>query len=118
MQISVSGQHLDVTDSLREYVVSKLSKLERHFDKVTNVHAVLSVEKQRQKAEATIHINGATLFADAENENMYAAIDALTDKLDRQVKKHKEKQSDHHRGSSTAMQDALLETEEPAAPAA
>ena len=107
MQISVSGQHLEVTDSLREYVITKLSKLERHSDKVTNVHAVLSVEKLRQKAEATIHINGANLFADAENENMYAAIDSLSDKLDRQIKRHKEKRSDHHRGSSSVMQASL-----------
>ena len=107
MQISVSGQHLEVTDSLRDYVTSKLSKLERHFDKVTNVHAILSVEKLRQKAEATVHINGADLFANAENENMYAAIDSLTDKLDRQIIKHKEKRSDHHRGSSSALQASL-----------
>lgn len=112
MQISVSGQHLDITDSLRNYVTSKLGKLERHFDKVTNVHAVLSVEKQRQKAEATIHINGANLFANAEDENMYAAIDSLTDKLDRQVKKHKEKLSDHHRGSSSVLQASVSGEEE------
>ncbi len=107
MQISISGQHLEITDSLRNYVISKLSKLQRHFDKVTNVHAVLSVEKQRQKAEATIHINGANLFANAEDENMYAAIDSLTDKLDRQIIKHKEKRSDHHRGSSSVLQASL-----------
>ena len=107
MQINVSGQHLEVTDSLRDYVTSKFAKLERHFDKVTNIHAVLSVEKLRQKAEATVHINGADLFADAENENMYAAIDSLTDKLDRQIKKHKEKRSDHHRGTSSALQASL-----------
>ena len=107
MQISVSGQHLEVTDSLRDYVTTKFSKLERHFDKVTNIHAVLSVEKLRQKAEATVHINGADLFADAENENMYAAIDALTDKLDRQIKKHKEKRHDHHRGTSSTLQASL-----------
>ena len=97
MQISVTGQHLDITESLHDYVTSKLEKLERYFDKVTNVHAVLSVEKQRQKIEATIHVNGGNLFADAEDEDMYAAIDALVDKLDRQIKKHKEKLSDHHR---------------------
>ena len=107
MQISVSGQHLELTDSLRDYVTTKLSKLERHFDKVTNVHAVLSVEKLRQKAEATVHINGADLFAEAEDENMYAAIDSLTDKLDRQVKKHKEKRSDHHRGTSSTLEASL-----------
>ncbi len=112
MQINVTGQHLDITDSLREYVLSKFDKLERHFDKVTNVHVILSVEKLRQKAEATFHINGADLFANAENENMYAAIDALADKLDRQIKKHKEKRSDHHRGSSAALQASLQEPEQ------
>jgi len=109
MQISVSGQHLEITESLRDYVTAKLGKLERYFDKMTNVHAILSVEKLRQKAEATIHINGANLFAEAENEDMYAAIDALADKLDRQLKKHKEKRSNHHRGSSSALQASLEE---------
>lgn len=107
MQISVSGQHVEVTSSMRDYVTSKMERLERHFDQVTNVHAVLSVEKQRQKAEATIHINGATVFANAENEDMYAAIDALVDKLDRQIKKHKEKRSDHHRAESAAIKSTL-----------
>jgi putative sigma-54 modulation protein len=109
MQINVTGQHLDITDSLRDYVTTKLSKLERHIDTVTNGHVILSVEKLRQKAEATIHINGANLFAEAEDENMYAAIDALTDKLDRQVKKHKEKRSDHHRGTSSVLQASVQE---------
>ncbi len=109
MQINVTGQHLEITDSLRDYVIAKLAKLERHIDTVTNAHVILSVEKQRQKAEATIHINGANLFAAAEDENMYTAIDALIDKLDRQVKKHKEKRSDHHRGSSSVLQASLQE---------
>jgi len=109
MQINVTGQHLEITDSLRDYVTSKLAKLERHIDTVTKGHVILGVEKQRQKAEATNHINGANLFAEAEAENMYAAIDALTDKLDRQVKKHKEKRSDHHRGSSSVLQASLQE---------
>lgn len=91
MQIDVTGRHLDVTDPLREYVFQKLAKLERHFDKITHVHAILSVEKNIQKAEATIHLAGGELFAEAENENMYAAIDSLADKLVRQVEKHKEK---------------------------
>ena len=97
MQLSVTGHHLDVTDSLRDYVSEKFAKLERHFDHVTNVHVILSLEKQRQKAEATVSIAGGNIFADAENEDMYAAIDALTDKLDRQIVKHKEKIKDHHR---------------------
>jgi len=99
MQINLSGHHVEVTPALRDYVNSKLERLERHFDSVTNVHVVLSVEKQRQRAEATIHVSRANLFADAEHEDMYAAIDALTDKLDRQIKKHKEKLTDHHRNN-------------------
>lgn len=109
MQVNVTGQHLDITPSLHEYVTSKLKKLERHFDKMTNVHVILGVEKQRMLAEATIHINGANLFANSEHDDMYAAIDALIDKLDRQLKKHKEKRSDHHRGTSSTIQAAAGE---------
>lgn len=97
MQINITGHHVDLTESLQNYVESKFEKLERHFDNVTNVHVILSVEKLRQKAEATIHISGADLYADSEEEDMYTAIDLLVDKLDRQVKKHKEKLTDHHR---------------------
>ena len=97
MQLNLSGHHVEITDSLRTYVNEKLGKLERHFDHVTNAHVILSVEKMRQKAEATIQITGNELFANAENEDMYAAIDALIDKLDRQIRKHKEKVTDHHR---------------------
>jgi putative sigma-54 modulation protein len=96
MQLDVTGHHIDLTDSLREYVASKLEKIERHFDQVTDVHCILTVEKQRQKAEATVSVNGAKIYADATEEDMYAAIDALVDKLDRQVKKYKEKIGDHH----------------------
>lgn len=91
MQLSLTGHHLDITDPLRNYVQEKMERLERHFDHVTNVHVVLSPEKKQQKAEATVHISGADVFADATHEDMYAAIDALIDKLDRQVIKHKEK---------------------------
>lgn len=95
MQLTISGHHLDVTDSLREYVTTKLSRLERHHDRITNTHVILSVEKLQQKAEATIHISGADLFANSESEDLYAAIDQLTDKLDRQLIKHKEKHRNH-----------------------
>ncbi len=95
MQISVTGHHVDVTQPLRSYVDSKFERLERHFDNVTNVHVILSVEKLRQKAEATLHVNGGNVFADAVHEDMYAAIDALIDKLDRQVLKRKEKKTNH-----------------------
>jgi putative sigma-54 modulation protein len=100
MQISLTGHHVDITDSLKAYVDSKFERLERHFDHVTNVHVILSVEKLRQKAEAKMHVNGADLFADCVEEDMYAAIDGLMDKLDRQVKKHKEKLKHHKNGAS------------------
>lgn len=95
MQLSVSGHHVDVTEPMRNYVDSKFERIERHFDQVTDVHVILSVEKINQKAEATIHFNGAKLYADDTQEDMYAAIDGLIDKLDRQVKKHKEKLTQH-----------------------
>ncbi len=105
MQLNITGHHLDITDALHSYVASKLEKLERHFDHVTNVHVILSVEKTRQKAEATINITGGQLFADVENDDMYAAIDALVDKLDRQIRKHKEKVTDHHRSEGVAFKE-------------
>lgn len=95
MQISVTGRHLDMTDALRSYVESKFEKLERHFDHVTDVHVILGVEKISQKAEATVQISGAKLFAEDAQEDMYAAIDGLIDKLDRQVRRHKEKLTNH-----------------------
>ena len=104
MQLSVSGHHLDITPALRDYVGNKMERLEHHFDHITQLHVVLSVEKLRQKAEATVHVSGANLFADAVHEDMYAAIDALSDKLDRQIKKHKEKLKNHHKQSALKAQ--------------
>ena len=95
MQINVSGHHIEVTNSLRQYVEKKLERLERHYYQVTNVHAILRVEKQGQKAEATIRIQGGDIFAEAESDDLYAAIDMLVDKLDRQLIKQKEKMKDH-----------------------
>lgn len=95
MQLNVSGHHVEVTDPLREYVESKFERLQRHFDQITNTQVTLIVEKMVQKAEATVHISGADIFAQAESEDMYAAIDALADKLDRQLIKHKEKNRGH-----------------------
>lgn len=100
MQINLTGNHVDITPALREYVQAKIARIERHFDHVTDIHVILSVEKQRNKAEATVHVTGASLHADAEHEDMYAALDLMADKLDRQVKKHKEKLTDHHRGNN------------------
>jgi len=105
MQLNLTGHHVDITTPLRDYVNSKIARLERHFDHVTNIHVILSVEKLRHKAEATLHVSGGNLFADAVQDDMYAAIDALTDKLDRQVKKHKEKLTDHHRSEGSIARD-------------
>jgi len=95
MQINLTGHHVEITDSLRDYVDSKFTKLERHFDSINNVHVILNVEKLNQKAEATVHLAGGEVFATSEHSDMYAAIDGLIDKLDRQVIKHKEKSKRH-----------------------
>ncbi len=104
MQLSVTGHHVEVSAPLREYVANKIEKIERHFDHVSDVHCILTVEKLRHKAEATINVNGGTIYADATEEDMYAAIDGLVDKLDRQVKKYKEKMADHHARDSHKRQ--------------
>lgn len=100
MQISVTGKNIDITAAIRAYVEEKFARLERHFEHMTNVHVILRVERQRHYAEASVHVNRADLFAEHEHGDMYAAIDTLVDKLDRQVKKHKERIQDHHRGDS------------------
>lgn len=95
MQINISGRHVEVTESMKEYVTSKVERLTHHHDRITNTHVILSVDKLIQKAEATIHVSGKDVFADAAHEDLYAAIDALVDKLDRQLIKHKEKMRSH-----------------------
>ncbi len=96
MQLTITGHHIDVTPALRNKVESKLAKLERHFDNLTDIHCVLTVEKLQHKAEATVNMSGGTVHADAIELDMYAAVDSLVDKLSRQVTKHKEKLTDHH----------------------
>lgn len=96
MELTVTGHHIDVTSALRDYVATRFSRLERHFDNLVDIHCVLTVEKLIHKAEATIRLGGGTIHAEASDGDMYAAIDNLTDKLDRQVTKHKEKLTDHH----------------------
>ncbi len=96
MQVNLTGHHIVITPALREYVNDKLTRIGRHFDHVTDIHCILTVEKLQHKAEATVNVSGRRLYADAVKSDMYAAIDRLTDKLDRQVKKHKEKLSNHH----------------------
>ncbi|MGS3138990.1 ribosome hibernation promoting factor [Aeromonas sanarellii] len=91
MQINLTGHHVEITEALRDYVNNKFAKLERHFDHINNVHVVLSVEKLNQIAEAKLHVSGGEVFANSHHADMYAAIDTLLDKLDRQIIKHKDK---------------------------
>lgn len=95
MNLSISGHHLDVTPALRSYVESKLERIIRHFDQVIDVSVFLAVDKLVHKAEINLHVRGKDLFAEATDADMYAAIDALVDKLDRLVIKHKTKRYDH-----------------------
>ena len=97
MNLQLTGLHLEITPALRDYVTSKLVRISNHFDHVIDVKVTMSVEKLAQKVEATLHVPGNDLHAACENDNMYSAIDMLTDKLDRQVVKHKEKNGDHHK---------------------
>ena len=96
MQLNLTGHHIDITEALRNRVADKVAKVERHFDHVTNVNVILTVEKQRHKAEATVSVPGETLYAESVEEDMYVAIDSLIEKLDRQVLKFKEKMTNHH----------------------
>jgi len=96
MQINLSGHHVEITAALKDYLNNKLARLERHFESVTSINCILTVEKLRHKAEAKVNVTGSTLYADAVEDDMYAAIDGLVDKLDRQIVKHKEKLTDHH----------------------
>jgi putative sigma-54 modulation protein len=107
MQINITGHHVAVTPALRAYIEEKFERLERHFDNMTNSHVILGIQKERQKAEATIHVIRGNIYADSEDENMYAAIDSLIDKLDRQIKKHKEKLQDHRRGEGHKNKEAI-----------
>ena len=98
MQITVSGHQVVVTPALRDYAVAKIERVVRHFDHLHDVSVTLSVEKLQHKAEATLHCAAnKTIHGDAKASDMYAAIDALADILDRQAKKHKEKLTNHHR---------------------
>nr|VFK47741.1 MAG: putative sigma-54 modulation protein [Candidatus Kentron sp. TC]VFK50250.1 MAG: SSU ribosomal protein S30P /sigma 54 modulation protein [Candidatus Kentron sp. TC]VFK63270.1 MAG: putative sigma-54 modulation protein [Candidatus Kentron sp. TC] len=97
MQINLTGQNIEITQALRDYINNKFARLERRYDYITSVHVVLGIEKLRQKAEATIYMSRGNLHAEAEAEDMYASIDGLMDKLDRQIKRYKEKRTDHRK---------------------
>ena len=96
MQVTVSGQHVKITDTLREYVRRKLTRIDRHFGPVIRSHVVLHVARNRHRVEATVHTKGTQWHATTEDKDMYVAIDRVVDKLDRQAIKHKEKVVDRH----------------------
>lgn len=100
MNLNLTGHHLEITPAIRDYVTSKLERINRHFDHVIEVSVVLSVEKLKQKAEANVHVRGKDIFVEAKDADMYAAIDGLVDKLDRQILRHKEKFFERRNGSS------------------
>lgn len=91
MNLHMTGHHLEITPALRDYVTSKLTRINRHFDHVIDVNMIMSVEKLNQKVEANVHLSGKDIFVESTDSDMYAAIDLLVDKLDRQIIKHKEK---------------------------
>ena len=99
MNLNITGRHVEVTPAIRDYVTSKLDRVIRHFDNVTSVAVILSVEKLKQKAEVTLHVRGKDIFVESDDADLYAAIDAMTDKLDRQVQKYKQKLTDHNHES-------------------
>lgn len=107
MNLQISGHHLEVTPAIRDYVTAKLERVTRHFDHVIDVNVILSVEKLKQKAEVTVHVRGKDIFVEADDGDLYAAIDALVDKLDRQVQKYKQKVQDHHREEKVAARSLV-----------
>jgi putative sigma-54 modulation protein len=95
MNLHLSGHHVDITPAMRDYVTHKLERVSRHFDHVIDIEMILSVEKLNQKVEANAHLRGKHIFVECQNTDMYAAIDSLIDKLDRQIIKYKEKHTEH-----------------------
>jgi putative sigma-54 modulation protein len=113
MNLTISGHHLEVTPALREYVLTKLDRVTRHFDQVVDINVLLSVEKnkekeRRQRAEVTVHVKGKDIFVEQTHEDLYAAVDQLIDKLDRQVCRHKDKVQDHHHVAAKRIDTATL----------
>jgi len=108
MNLTISGHHLEVTPALNNYVKTKLDRITRHFDQVVDIKVLLTVEKQkekerRQRAECNIRVKGSDLFAESSHEDLYAAVDELVDKLDRQVMRHKDRIRDHHSAAKRLM---------------
>jgi putative sigma-54 modulation protein len=109
MNLHITGHHVQVTPAIREYVSAKVGRVTRHFDHLIDVNVILSVDKLRQKVEATVHVRGRDIFCESTDDDMYAAIDALADKLDRTVIKHKEKNLAHRHGESLKKQQPAPE---------
>lgn len=113
MNLDITGKHMEITQPLRDYVNKKFVRVKDHIDYVTSAHVVLTVEKLEQKAEIQIHLTGRELFASATDSDMYAAIDAMMDKVHRQAIKHKEKLTSHKDNlNSTDPDDLFDDTEE------
>ena len=112
MNLNLTGNHLEITPAIRDYVVAKLERVTRHFDHVIDVNVVLAVDKLQHKVEVNLHTRGKDIHVEAIEADMYAAIDALIDKLDRQVLKHKEKRAEHrHEGAAIKREVATGESQ-------
>jgi putative sigma-54 modulation protein len=103
MNLQISGHHLEITPAIHDYATGKLERVTRHFDNVIDVSVILSVDKLKQKAEVTVHLSGKDIHVESVEEDLYAALDSLVDKLDRQILKHKQKVQDHHRGQKLSQ---------------
>ena len=115
MNLTISGHHLEVTPAMREYVLTKLERIKRHFDQVVDVRMLLSIDNQknkdkRQRAECTLRVKGSDIYADSNQPDMYAAIDDLMDKLDRQIVRYKDKLQTHYVDTQKLAQQALEES--------
>jgi putative sigma-54 modulation protein len=117
MNLNLTGHHLTITPAIRDYVVAKLDRVVRHFDHVIDVNVVMTVDKLQQKIEANLHTRGKDIHAEAIDADLYAAIDALADKLDRQVLKHKEKREERRHDAATAKRETAEAEAKPASPA-
>jgi len=105
MNLHLTGHRLPITPSIRDYIAGKLERITHHFDQVIDVDMILSVEKLQHKVEATVHVRGKDIFCESVDADMYAAIDGLVDKLDRSIRKHKERNlSQRHNGASIKHQ--------------
>jgi putative sigma-54 modulation protein len=109
MNLNLTGHHIEITPAMRDYVTSKLARITRHFENVIDVNVILSVEKLRQKAEANVHVPGKDIFVETDGADMYASVDNLVDKLDRQILKHKEKNTDHRNHNNGGSRDQEAE---------